>query len=136
MSVIFYEDEKFLRIATTLKLQGKNMAVYWGYPNNWDRWDGMDERLEKFANCLRNANIDATNERASDSNEPFKVLDHSQGVLPYSGLELIKSMKGVFYNSIESEKFNRTKDRLRDIIYFLMSKVIDAMPEYERAETW
>ena len=135
MSVILYEDETFLRIATPLKLKGRDLAGFWGYPKNWDRWDGMDKTLEKFGNCLRNANIDASNERYSE-NKPFQVLDYSRGVSPYSGFALIKSMKGVFYNSIESEKFNKTKDRLRDVIYFLMSQVIDAMPEYERVDTW
>ena len=134
MSVIFYEDEKFLRIATTLKLQGQDLAHLWLYPNGWQSV-GMDKKIEKFTNCLRNANIDASNERYSEKRS-FQVLDYSRGVLPYSQLELIKSMKGVSYNSVESEKFNRTKDKLDDVIYFLMSRVIDAMPEYERVETW
>ncbi len=71
MSVILYEDEKFLRIAETLKLQGKDLAHLWMYPKGWDGWDGMDKKIEKFVNCLRNANIDAWNERYNEK-EPFK----------------------------------------------------------------
>jgi len=135
MSVILYEDEKFLRIAESLKLHGKDIAHLWMYPKGWDRWDGMDKKIEKFVNCLRNANVDAWNERYNEQ-APFKVVDYSGGVLPYSDLELIKSLQGVSYNSVESEKFNRTKDKLDDVVYYLMSKVIDAMPEFQRLKTW
>lgn len=135
MSVILYEDEKFLRVATTLRIQGKDLAHLWEYPKGWDKWGGMDEKIQKFVNCLRNANIDASNERY-DEKEPFKVLSFSKGAIPYTQLELIKSMQALSYNSVESEKFNRTKDRLRDVIYFLMDRVINKMPEYERAKTW
>ena len=135
MSVILYEDEKFLRIADTLKLKGRNLAYLFDYPKNWDAWDGMDKKLEKFCNCLRNANIDATNQRYNEDH-PFQVLDYSNGVLPYHGFELIKSLKSVLYNSAESEKFNRTKERLFEVIYHFMSEIIDAMPEYERVNTW
>lgn len=134
MSVILYEDEKFLRIAASLKLKGKEIAHLWSYPKAWDR-GAMDSKIEKFANCLRNSNIDAWNERY-DEKVPFKVVDYSGGVLPYSDLELIKSLQGVSYNSVESEKFKRTKDKLDDVVYFLMARVIDAMPEFERLETW
>ena len=134
MSVIYYEDEKFQQIAVSLKLQGRDLAHLWLYPKGWDR-GAMDKKIEKFVNCLRNANIDASNERYGET-EPFKVLSFPDSGLPYSGLELIKSMKGVCYNCEESEKFERTVNKLRDVIYFLRSKVINAMPEYERLETW
>ena len=135
MSVILYEDEKFLKVVNTLKLQGRDIAHLWHYPKDWDRWDGMNKTIEKFGNCLRNANIDATNERYREK-EPFRVLDYSKGTLPYHQYELIKSLEGISYNSVESEKFNRTKDKLFKVIYFLMSKVINSIPEYERAQTW
>ena len=135
MSVILYEDEKFLRIAETLKLKGKDIAHLWMYPKGWDCGAAMDKKIEKFVNCLRNANIDAHNERY-DEKEPFKVVDYSRGVLPYSDLELIKSMQGVSYNSAESEKFSRTKDKLDNVLYYLMARVIDSMPEFQRVKTW
>lgn len=134
MSVILYEDEKFLRIAESLKLKAKDLAHIWGYPVAWDR-GGMNKKIEKFTNCIRNSNIDAWNERY-DEKETFKVLDFSRNCLHYTPIELIKSLNGVSYNSVESEKFNRTKERLRDVIYFLMSEVIYSMPEYEKAIAW
>jgi hypothetical protein len=134
MSVILYEDEKFLRIAGSLKLKGQDIAHLWCYPKGWDR-GAMDKKIEKFVNGLRNANIDASNERYNEQ-EPFKVLAFSGSGLPYSDLELIKSLQGVSYNSVESEKFSRTKDKLRDVIYYLMARVIDTMLEYQRVKTW
>ena len=136
MSVILYEDDKFLRIYETLKLQRKDLAHLWLYPKGWDG-NGMDKKLQKFVNCLRNANIDATNERY-DEKHPFVVLDFThRSVLSWlSQFELIKSLHSISYNSVESEKFNRTKDKLRDVIYFLMDSVISNMPEYEQAQTW
>ena len=135
MSVILYEDEKFLRIAESLKLRAKEVAHIWGYPKGWDS-GAMTRKVEKFSNCIRNSNIDAWNERYDDENIPFKVLVFSNNYAPYTLIELIKSLNAVSYNSVESEKFNRTKDRLRDVIYFLMHEVVSAMPEYESAETW
>ena len=134
MSVILYEDEKFLRIAESLKLKAKDQAHIWGYPAGWDS-GGMNKKVEKFANCIRNSNIDAWNERYKEK-EPFKVLDFSKNYYPHAPIELIKSLKAVSYNSVESEKFNRTKERLREVIYFLMSEVIYSMPEYEKSTTW
>ncbi|TET25445.1 MAG: hypothetical protein E3J76_01370 [Candidatus Aminicenantes bacterium] len=135
MSVILYEDEKFLRIAASLKLKGQDMAHLWLYPYGWQT-GGMDKKIEKFANRLLNANIDSSNERY-DEQRPFKVLKgFSSSGLPYSDLELIKSLQGVAYNCVESEKFSRTKNKLRDVVFYLMSRVIDAMPEFQRIETW
>ena len=134
MSVILYEDEKFLKISVSLKLKGQDLAHLWLYPKGWDR-GAMDKKIEKFVNGLRNANIDASNERYNEE-EPFKVLAFSGAGLPYSDLELIKSLQGVSYNSAESEKFSRTKDKLRDVIYYLMARVIDTMLEYQRVKTW
>ncbi|MCK4432019.1 MAG: hypothetical protein KAW19_12065 [Candidatus Aminicenantes bacterium] len=134
MSVILYEDEKFLRIAGSLKLKGQDIAHLWLYPKGWQS-GGMDKAIEKFVNGLRNANIDASNQRYNEQ-EPFKVLDFSSSGLPYSNLELIKSLQSVSYNCVESEKFNRTKGKLRDIIYYLMARVLDSMPEFQRVETW
>lgn len=135
MSVILYEDEKFLKIAATLKLQGQDIAHLWLYPGGWDQWGGMDKKIEKFTNALRNANIDASNERYREK-EPFQVLDYSKVKLPLTQLELIKSLQGISYNSVESEKFNRTKEKLFKVIYFLMSQVLNSWPEYEKAQTW
>lgn len=135
MSVILYEDEKFLKVASSLKLQGQDIAHLWLYPKGWDQWGGMDKTIDKFVNGLRNANIDASNERYKEK-EPFRVLDYSNGTMPLTQMELIKSLQGISYNSVESEKFNRTKDRLFKVIYFLMSQVINSLPEYEKAKTW
>lgn len=134
MSVILYEDEKFLRIAESLKLKGQDMAHLFSYPIRWQS-GGMDKKIEKFVNALRNANIDASNERY-DEERPFKVLSFSGSQLIYSDLELIKSLQGLTYNCVESEKFKRTKGKLDDVVYFLMARVIDAMPEFQRLESW
>lgn len=135
MSVILYEDEKFLKVANTLKLQGQDIAYLWSYPKGWDQWGGMDRTIEKFVNSLRNANIDASNERYGEK-EAFRVVDYSKTTLPLNQYQLIKSLQGISYNCVESEKFSRTKDKLFKMIYFFMSQVLNSIPEYEKALTW
>ena len=48
----------------------------------------------------------------------------------------IQSLQSVSYNCVESEKSNRTKGKLQDVIYYLMARVLDSMPEFQRVETW
>ena len=135
MSVMLYEDEKFYRIASSLKLSGQDLAHLWRYPENWQN-GGMDKEIEEFVQSLRNANIQALNERYEDQDVSFKDLDFKRRGSWYSDCELIKSLKGVSYNIVESVDFDDTKQRLFNVIYFFMSRIVDKIPEYDRAQTW
>jgi len=136
MSVIIYEDEKFYRIASTLKnLHGQDIAHLWGYPDQWQN-GGMDKPLEEFVQELRNANIQAGNERYNDLDNPFEELDLTTHGSWYTVYELVKSLQGVSYNIVESVDFEETKKRLFNVIYFFMSRIVDKLPEYDRAQTW
>lgn len=135
MSVITYEDEKFLRIAKSLKFRGQDIAHLWMYPDNWSASNGMDETIEKFVQDLRNANVDASNERYKEKKESSE-LDFTKWTETLTIYELIKSPKGVSYNCVESSAYEKTKDQLEKVIYFLMSILIDMIPEYKAAETW
>ena len=135
MSVILYEDEKFLRVAKSLKFRSRDIAHLWLYPENWDKQDGMDETIEKFAQDLRNANIDAYDVRYTEDEET-RELDFEKWTETLTIYELIKSLKGIVYNCVESNLYNETKDQLEKVIYFLMGILVDMIPEYKAAETW
>ena len=135
MSVILYEDEKFLRIAKSLKFRSEEIAHLWMYPKNWTQPGGMDETIEKFAQDLRNANVDASNERYKEKQEASK-LDFEKWTETLTIYELIKSLKGVVYNCVESSAYDETKDQLEKVIYFFMGILVDMIPEYKAAETW
>lgn len=135
MSVITYEDEKFLRIAKSLKFRAQDIAHLWLYPKNWDKQGGMDETIEKFAQDLRDANVDASNERYNEKKESSE-LDFTKDAMTLTIYELIKSLKGVAYNCVESNAYDETITQLRNIVYFLMSVLVDMTPEYKAAETW
>ncbi len=51
-------------------------------------------------------------------------------------IELIKSLKSISYNTVESVDFDDTLKLLHEIIYSLMSEVVSRLPEYEQAQTW
>lgn len=42
MSVILYDDEKFLKIYQNLSIQGRDLAHLWKYPEGWDKPNGLD----------------------------------------------------------------------------------------------
>ena len=136
MSVMLYDDEKFYRIASTLKQwHGQDLAHLWGYPHHWQN-GGMDKYFDEFVQELRNANIQAGNERYNDLDNPFEELDLTTHGKWYSIYELVKSLQGVSYNIVESVDFEETKKRLFNVIYHFMSGIVDKLPEYERAQTW
>jgi len=148
MSVILYEDERFYRVYETLKLNYfQEIAHIWHYPDNWQT-DGMFPYLQKFVQNLRSANREAYINRYSHNPEALQELEPVSQELkfmdgpylngrPYnSTCELTKSLKGISYNMAESENFEETKQTLFNVIYFFMSRIIERLPEYEKAETW
>ena len=148
MSVILYEDERFYRVYESLRLNYyQDMAHIWHYPDNWQR-DGMTPYFQDFAQKLRSANREAFINRYSHNQEALQELkevsqelefkpDPYLNARPYNtSCELIKSLQGISYNMVESENFEETKDRLFQVIYFLMSRAIERLTEYQKAETW
>ena len=136
MSVIIYEDDKFYRIASTLKsLHSQDIAHLWRYPDNWQN-GGMDKYIDDFVQELRNANIQAGTERYTDQNEPFEELNFKTRGSWYTVYELVKSLQGVSYNIVESVDFEDTKKRLFNVIYYFMSGIVNKLPEYNKAQTW
>jgi hypothetical protein len=149
MSVILYEDEKFYRVYKSLwRHYCQEMAHIWGYPDNW-RTDGMIPHFQDFVQKLRSANIEAYQNRYAHNQDALKEtemvskeLEFNHGnpylnTMPYNwDCELIKSLRGISYNIVESENFEETKQKLFKVIYFLMSREIERLPEYKKAQTW
>lgn len=142
MSVIYYDDKKFYRICRTLKLDGRELGHIWKYPEGWQESGGMDTHIDNFINDLRRGNIATWNRQYPDDVQPLRVLQFEQdtSALYNTDCELLKSLKGVHYNLIsndgdETDLLGSYK-RLEDVIWYYMSKIIDRLPEYEKAETW
>ena len=136
MSVILYEDQKFLDINKTLMLYDKDLAHLWEYPDYWDK-GSMWKCFESFVSKLRNCNIQANNNRYNDD-EPKKILNFENSGRVLNIYELIKSLKGIAYNCVEADEpeWKDTHQLLRDVIYFFMSRVLDTIPAYNTAKTW
>ena len=140
MSVMIYEDIKFLRIYESLHLKGRNIAPIWHYPKGWDEPNGMDESLKGFVNDLRRANTITWNRQYTDEQYQLSVLDFKT-VLPYkNNFELLKSLRGVRYNLISNngEETNLLDcyKKLDALVEYVALDIIDKMPEWERADTW
>ena len=140
MSVILYEDEKFLKIYQSLVVKGRELAHLWKYPDGWDKADGMDHHLQAFVCELRRANTATWNRQYPDDVHPLRTLDF-KCVLPYnSPVELIKSLQGLSYNLVSNDgketNLGSCADRLYKLIYDLMYDVVSSMPEYSTCDCW
>lgn len=130
MSVILYDDEKFRKIAESLKLQSRE-HVYFFYGNKYNEatGNGLKEKIEEFVQELANMNTAASNSRYGETRETREIDFYC--VLPYVGkLALIKSLQGLRYNCHEAEN-EKLMDRLTDLIYDIMSDYIGHLPAYE-----
>ena len=139
MSVILYNNEKFVRIYGSLKPKGRELAHIWSYPDGWDT-GGMDRILRGFCDDLRRANIITWNQQYPKEAVPLEVVEF-QAMLPYRNpCELLKSLRGVSYNLVTNNGSTRNllgcADKLRQVIEYVTIKIIDKIPEYEKALTW
>lgn len=140
MSVILYDDEKFLKIYQNLSIQGRDLAHLWKYPEGWDKPNGMDEHLKIFVSDLRRANIMTHNRQYPDDARPISLLTF-RCVLPYgSTIQLVKSLQGLSYNLIcnDGKEMNLSNctHRLHELIFYLLSKIVSDLPEHARCLTW
>jgi len=140
MSVILYDDEKFLKIYQSLSLQASDLAHLWKYPEGWDKPNGMDEHFKIFVSDLRRANTMAHNRQYPDDARPISIPDF-HCVFPYgSSIHFVKSLQGLSYNLIcnDGKEMNLSNcaKRLHELIFHLMSKIVSDLPEYERCPTW
>lgn len=141
MSVVLYAEEKFLRIYQSLKLMENDVACVFGYPKGWDQPGGMDEVIRSFITDLRRANIITWNRQYPRDPRPLTVLDLAGGMLPYgSDFELLKSLKGLHYNLISNDGKESNLlgccEKLYDLIFCIMSRIIERLPVYQNVDTW
>lgn len=141
MSVILYEDQKFLRIYTTLASKEREYACLFSYPEGWQHPGGMDSTYRAFVDDLRRANILTWNRQYEDDQHPLWTLDFDTKTLPYAtDIEFLKSLRGLRYNLIDNgggrTDFLGCTKRLDNIIDSVMYEIISRMPEWETADTW
>jgi len=141
VSVILYEEEKFLRTYQSLKLMGRDIAHVFRYPKGWNEPDKMDEVIKSFVADLKRANISTWNRQYPDDPKSLAIPDFDQGILPYGNdLELLKSLKGLHYNLISNDGQETNLlgcyEKLRSLIYYIMSTIINRLPLYQKARTW
>lgn len=140
MSVILYDDEKFLKIYQSLVVRGNELAHLWKYPTDWDKPNGMDYHFQTFVSELRRANIATWNRQYSDATHPISIFAF-RCVLPYSStIELVKSLQGLSYNLISNDgkesNLNNCAKRLHELIFDLMSQIISNLPGYSTCAAW
>jgi|GEM_PF-6892378 len=155
MSVILYEDEKFLKVYESLRLYrplsvqcdlgGRYFASLFEYPEGWDKPEGMDAHLRAFAQDLRRANIACWNNQYQDDAQPISILVFPKlpvvATMPYANnFELLKSLRGLRYNCIDNGgreySLNSSFEKLVCIIEAIAMDIIDSLPQMQKAETW
>lgn len=141
MSVILYEEEKFLRACQSLKLMGRDIAHVFGYPKGWNEPEKMDEVIRSFVADLRRANITTWNRQYPNASRSLAIPDFDKGILPYGNdFELLKSLKGLHYNLISNDGKETNLlgcyEKLHNLIYYIMSTIIDRLPVYQEVNTW
>ena len=138
MSTILYENQKFLRIYETMKgrKDGRYFACIFGYPAGWDLAGGMDDTLKEFVDKLRQANIQAWNERYEEDEPPVSLLDFTGAVMPYgSTVQMLQSLHGLRYN-MDGQDVDECAKQLNKVIDQLQYEIISRLPEWEKASTW
>lgn len=137
MSTILYENDKFLKIYQTMKCKGRDYACLFRYPDGWDKPGGMDESIQNFIDSIRQANIQAYNERYADADElAVSLLDFSHVVMPYgSNVQLYQALLSIRYN-IDQEDVNDCAKVLNHVIDHVSYEIISNMEAYKTANVW
>ena len=134
MSTWLLDDDKFVQIYGGLCVMDSGtgeLAHLWGNPEGWK--DTFSIHLKSFVRDLRTANVKAFNERY-DENRPFRILSF-KGVHWYKAIDLIKALQCIRYN-MDDQSENGCSERLEGLINQLMSKYIEALPEYQQSDAW
>lgn len=141
MSVILENNQKFCDIFEALRRRPK-VLKYFFYKPGEDKPLPIDSDLGLFVGQLHLANVASYNERYTNADEKPRSFDlagtNSAGTR-WTDLELIKALKSISYQCDEARvlmEHKFTLERLQELIYFLMSLIINKMPGYENAETW
>ena len=155
MSVILYEDEKFLKVYESLQEYrplsvqcdwgGRYFASLFGYPEGWDKPDVMDAHLRAFVQDLRRANTACWNNQYPDDVQPIDILEFPEppaaATMPYANnFELLLSLRGLRYNCIDNGgreySLNSSFEKLEDILEEIAMDIIDSLPQMQEAQTW
>ncbi len=140
MSVILENNQKYCDIFEALRRREK-ILKYFFYEFAGTDEIPLESRLALFVGQLHRANVASYNERYG-AVEPERVFDLIGTVSTgarWTDLELIKALQSINYQNSEGEvipEHKATGERLRELIYALMSAVIDKMPGYDQARTW
>ena len=132
MSTILFEDDRFLQIRESLRLQARELAFCFGYPEGWDKPEIMQGIIDKFVQDICRANTKAYNERYEDENQPEVILP-ARRVMPFSTKHaLVKALHAMDYN-LDDANVNGCATILHKIIYHLMYEIVSASKQYEVA---
>lgn len=141
MSVILENNQKFCDIFEALRRREK-ILKYFFYEFAGTDEIPLESRLALFVGQLHRVNVASYNERYG-AEEPERVFDligtDSTGAR-WTDLELIKALQSINYQNSEGERtgpeMGEIGERLRKMIYALMSSVISKIPGYDQARTW
>lgn len=142
MSVILEDDQKFQDIFGALLARNGREDVRWFFSYRGDDTLPIEANVGLFVGRLHLGNVASYNERYSNEDEKPRPIDLNNGGAAgsrWTDLELIKALKSMNYQNAEGEdipEHKKTGERLRELIYALMSSVIDKIPGYDQARTW
>lgn len=142
MSVILYEEQKFLKIYETLsRYQGNYQSNHGRFAQVFKYPEDYDKCLKSFVQDLHRSNILAWNRQYRDNQAELKVVSFRRNEKPYNNkCELLKSLESIRYNLADNggnvTDICSCEDRLDKIINGIMSDIIEKIPEYEKADTW
>jgi len=142
MSVILYDEEKFLMIAESLKgLNGAGeLGFFFQYPEGWKSQGGLDNAIDTLVNDWYRANQMTAQRQYDDIPKGLCSLSKKK-VQPYRNkVELYKSLQGLRYNMCdnggETTDFLNSLKKLNRLIDHIAYEIIGEMPEYNKADTW
>ncbi len=141
MSVILENNQKFCDIFEALRHREK-ILKYFFYEFAGTDEIPLESRLALFVGQLHRANVASYNERyrAEEPERMFDLIGTDSTGAWWTDLELIKALQSINYQNSEGERTGpemaEIGERLRKMIYALMSSVISKIPGYDQARTW
>ena len=141
MSVILEDKQKFCDLFDALLARSGREDISWFFSYRGNKAIPIESNIKLFIGKLHLGNVASWNERYGETEKPQSLdlaCSNGPGYM-WNDLALIKALKSMNYQNSEGETIpahKETGERLRELIYSLMSSVIDKLPGYDAARTW
>ena len=143
MSVILEDNQKFCSIYDALVARNGRDDIRYFFGHHGNDALPLTSNIAVFVGKLHLANVWSYNARYTRENEQprsFNLAGSGGPGIMWTDLQLIQALKSMAYQNSDGEysspEHKETGDLLRDLIYCLMSTIIDKMPGTVNAGTW